>query len=67
MSVMTVRHKETLRRTLLFLRWTLSDVWHLFQALALNLDMLQDKRCRFYRIFQKDETNHPLPPQKMSL
>ena len=33
MSVMTVRCRETLHRALLFLRPTLSDVWHLFQVL----------------------------------
>ena len=33
MSVMTVRYGETLHQTLKFLCQTLSDVWHLFQAL----------------------------------
>ena len=42
MSVMTtVRYRETLHRTLLFLRWTLSDVRHLFEALQYFKDHYQ--------------------------
>ena len=37
MSVMTVRYRETLHRTLLFLGRTLSDVRRLFEALETQL------------------------------
>ena len=36
MSVMTVRYRESLYRTLLFLRRTLSDARHIFQVLVLE-------------------------------
>ena len=39
MSVMTVRYRATLHRTLLFLRHILSDVQRLFQALYMNLNI----------------------------
>ena len=37
MSVMTVTYRETLHRTLLFLRRTMSDVRRLLQALKLEV------------------------------